>query len=114
MSTQPWITDRAPTTDDLDVDGMIQIPAQLSNLAASGGRSVELACWTDGIPWRHTKRRRAAQSKQLQLTATIETCGTCRFYRDGECRRRAPDKDWGGAWPQPLDKDWCGEWEARK
>ena len=115
MSTPQWITDRAPQAVDLDIEGMIQIPAQLSNLAASGGRSVELALWANGTPWRHTKRRRAAQSKQLQLvTTTTETCGTCRFYRNGECRRHAPAKDWGGSWPQPMSNDWCGEWEARK
>lgn len=114
MSTQQWITDRAPQAVDLDIEGMIQIPAQLSNLAASGGRSVELALWANGTPWRHTKRRRAAQSKQLQLATTTETCGACRFYRNGECRRHAPAKDWGGSWPQPMSIDWCGEWEARK
>ena len=109
MSTPAWITDRAPTAADLDIEGMIQIPAQPSDLASSSGRSVELACWTAGIPWRHTKRRRAPQPKLPQLTA-IEACGNCRFYRNGECRRHAPATGWRGSWPQP--NDWCGEWEA--
>lgn len=112
MSTPAWITDRAPTAADLDIEGMIQIPAQPSDLASSSGRSVELACWTAGIPWRHTKRRRAYQSKQLQLAATAEACGTCRFYRNGECRRHAPAVGWPGSWPQPMGNDWCGEWEG--
>ena len=115
MSTPQWITDRAPQAADLDIEGMIQIPAQPSNLAISRGHDVELDCWHPGVPWRHTKRRRAAQSNQLQLaTTTTETCGTCRFYRNGECRRHAPAKDWGGSWPQPMSNDWCGEWEAHK
>ena len=116
MSTPQWITDRAPQAVDLDIEGMIQIPAQLSNLAASGGRSVELALWANGTPWRHTKRRRAAQSKQLQLVTPDEACAACRFYLGtdpdvGICRRRPPVR---AGWPETTPVDWCGEWEARK
>jgi hypothetical protein len=129
MSTPQWVTDRAPAAGDLDIKGMIQIPAQPSNLADSRGRAVELNCWHPGIPWRHTKIRRAQQPGQLQLPNDVgESCSTCRYWLKwakpgGECRRNAPqsvllhadvdDADHIAYWPGTDNADWCGEWEAK-
>ena len=112
MSTPQWITDRAPTRNDADVNSRVEIAR------SPGGDSSVQVNWkmvAVGTRWRPTKHWRAPQVEQMPIdTTTTETCGTCRFYRNGECRRHAPAKDWGGSWPQPMSNDWCGEWEARK
>ena len=112
MSTPQWITDRAPTRDDADVNSRVEIAR------SPGGDSSVQVNWkmvAVGTRWRPTKHWRAPQVEQMPIdTTTTETCGTCRFYRNGECRRHAPAKDWGGSWPQPMSNDWCGEWQARK
>jgi len=124
-----WITDRPPADADLDIEGMIQIPVRPGSLSTTRGTSVSLDCWSEGIPWRHTKRRRQRQqqSKQLEIAAT-STCKTCRYWSgqgedfEGFCRRHAPHphpvippgKELIIIWPSTWDEHWCGEWEARQ
>lgn len=45
------------------------------------------------------------------LRTTMDTCSTCRFWRDGTCRRRSPNMS---GWPPAERTDWCGEFEAKK
>ena len=44
-----------------------------------------------------------------------ESCGNCRFRRDGGCHLKAPMGDSGFnvlKWPLVSVDDWCGEWQA--
>jgi hypothetical protein len=43
-----------------------------------------------------------------------QRCGNCLYYWRPECRRRSPDWQWGGSWPQPMSTDWCGEWAPQE
>lgn len=120
MSTPQWITDRAPTRDDADLNGRVEVVSWTAR--SPGGDSSVQVNWKmvcAGTRWRPTKHWQAPQVEQMPIVVITETCGTCRFYRNGECRRHAPAKDWGGSWwggswPQPMSNDWCGEWEAHK
>ena len=45
-----------------------------------------------------------------------DTCGTCRYFIDGDyCQRRAPVLPDGprGHWPVVRSADWCGEWAEK-
>ena len=114
MSTPQWITDRAPTRDDADVNSRVEIAR------SPGGDSSVQVNWkmvAVGTRWRPTKHWRAPQVEQMPIdTTTTETCGACRFYLGtdpdvGICRRRPPVR---AGWPETTPADWCGEWQARK
>ena len=120
MKNPQWITNRPPTEDDVDIKDCIFVPEYKPGIKRKT-QSVTLdqyfSIFKDGHPWRRTKRGRKHKPNPVEqnqlLIAMPEMCGTCRFYRYGECRRRAPVEGWGGSWPQPMDNDWCGEWEAK-
>ena len=119
MTTSKWITDRPPTEQDVDIRDCIFVREWRDGLLQEK-QSVTLqhylTTFKDGHPWCHTSRKRKRskeQNNQMTLIAD-QSCCNCRFYRNGECRRRAPVEKWGGSWPQPMSNDWCGEWEARK
>ena len=43
-------------------------------------------------------------------------CGACRYWRNGRCRRHAPQASSSlgvAIWPLTELTDWCGEWVAR-
>lgn len=45
-----------------------------------------------------------------------DTCGTCRFFQDGFCRRYPPTIVQGAfgaftSWPDVDRDNWCGEWQ---
>jgi len=111
MSTHAWRT-TPPSQSDLDINDQIMIPRSLPSFLGSSGTTIHISQYKDGTEWRPTKRTRKQNKAQL-LISVSEACATCRFYRNGECRRRAPVEGWGGSWPQPMDNDWCGEWEAK-
>jgi hypothetical protein len=121
MTSDAWITDRPPTEDDVDIKDCIFVPEYRPGIQQKA-QSVTLdqyfSIFKEGYPWRATKRGRKHKRnpiKQNQLPITMpEVCSACRFYRNGECRRRAPVEGSGGSWPKATDNDWCGEWEARK
>jgi hypothetical protein len=118
-STYKWITDRSPTEYDVDIKDCIMIPefrAGLVQEAVSLTLQDYLRNFKEGQRWCHSNRKRKLHSIQTDLSEslTVEQCGSCRFYRNGECRRCPPSPDWGGSWPRTYDNDWCGEWEARQ
>jgi hypothetical protein len=114
-----WVTNRPPTENDVDYLDRILIQDFVQGTKQKN-RSITLKAYfenlKEGHPWAVTKSRRKLRPFQLSMAEHVKTeqCGSCRFYRNGECRRCAPSPDWGGSWPQPMDNDWCGEWEARQ
>jgi hypothetical protein len=131
MTTSKWITNKRPTNSDADFRGLIQIPKMPQDLNYSGGKSIALAAWVDGMPWRLTHNKRPAKPKQLKLMQLGDSkiCKTCRYWQKwakpgGECKRNSPqavllhvdvdDTEHFAIWPGTDDADWCGEWEARQ
>ena len=124
MTSNAWIVDRAPSIEDIDKDGRIQIPVEPSD-PLSKGTAVSVSCWHEGLPWRRTHKGAAKQTQCV----TCKSCKTCIFFLKwskpgGECRRNAPqavelhadidDIEHIAYWPGVDESDWCGEWEARQ
>lgn len=40
-----------------------------------------------------------------------QSCDNCRYWKAGECRRRAPNSVQG--WTSTYPTDWCGDWQAQ-
>ena len=131
MTTSEWITNKRPTDLDADLAGLIQIPKMPQDLANSGGKSIALARWDEGTPWRPTHNRRPSKPRQLKLIQSphVKTCKVCRYWQKwakpgGACHRNSPqvvllyadidDAEHFSVWPGTDDDDWCGEWEARQ
>ncbi len=55
-----------------------------------------------------------ADARQAELEASVDTCTSCRFFKDGHCLRFPPKE--GGvrswcSWPSVNAGDWCGEFQ---
>ncbi len=51
----------------------------------------------------------------MVLEEQLESCGTCRFRRDGECHRNPPflmiiGQKYDPVWPRVKEHQWCGEY----
>lgn len=55
-----------------------------------------------------------ARASAVEDVRVVSSCGTCVYWRNGECHAEPARDSQGscGKWPDTHSSDWCGRWRS--